>query len=233
MISNRAQAWLGVKNEVIRRIAERIWLPGQLIPTETELAQEFGCARATVNKALRELAEAGLLDRRRKAGTRIAVNPVRKATLEIPITREEIQARGSVYRHVALQQTRTVPPALLASLLRLAKKTPMLHLKALHLADEKPFLYEDRWINLAAVPGIAGVDFSEISANEWLVQNAPYTDGDISFSAANASREVAEYLGTSEGAAIFTIDRTTWDRDMPITSVRLAYAPGYRMRTRI
>jgi GntR family histidine utilization transcriptional repressor len=233
LISDRAQAWLGVKNEVIRRIAERIWLPGQLIPTETELAQEFGCARATVNKALRELAEAGLLDRRRRAGTRIAVNPVRKATLEIPITREEIQARGGVYRHVALEQTQTAPPAPLASQLGLAKKTPMLHLKALHLADEKPFLYEDRWINLAAVPGIADVDFSEISANEWLVQNASYTDGDISFSAANASREEAEYLGTSEGTAIFTIDRTTWDRTMPITSVRLAYAPGYRMRTRL
>jgi GntR family histidine utilization transcriptional repressor len=233
LISDRAQAWLGVKNEVIRRIAERIWLPGQLIPTETELAQEFGCARATVNKALRELAEAGLLDRRRKAGTRIAVNPVRKATLEIPITREEVQARGGLYRHLPLEQTQTVPPAPLARHLGLAKKTPMLHLKALHLSDENPFLYEDRWINLAAVPGIADVDFSEISANEWLVQNAPYTDGDISFSAANASCEEAEYLGTSEGTAIFTIDRATWDRDTPITSVRLAYAPGYRMRTRL
>ena len=48
-----------------------------------ELAAEFGCARSTVNRALRELAEAGFLERRRKAGTRISPDPVRKATLKI------------------------------------------------------------------------------------------------------------------------------------------------------
>jgi len=43
--------------------------------------------------------------------------------------------------------------------------------------------------------------------------------------------DTADYGGPQ--AAIFTIDRATWDRETQITSVRLAYAPGYRMRTRL
>jgi GntR family transcriptional regulator, histidine utilization repressor len=48
----------------------------------------LGCARATVNRALRDLAEAGLLERRRKGGTRVPLTPVRKATFEIAIIRD-------------------------------------------------------------------------------------------------------------------------------------------------
>jgi GntR family histidine utilization transcriptional repressor len=86
--------WEDIRAEVLRRIRVRDWPPGGLIPTEETLAQEFGCARATVNRALRELAGAGVLERRRKAGTRVALLPVRKATLEIPVIRQEIEARG-------------------------------------------------------------------------------------------------------------------------------------------
>ncbi|MCC0018199.1 MAG: GntR family transcriptional regulator, partial [Rhodobiaceae bacterium] len=33
--------------------------------------------------------------------------------------------------------------------------------------------------------------------------------------------------------ALFIVERTTWNLDMPITSVRLAYAPGYQVRMEI
>ena len=46
-----------VRDEVKRRIESRIWPQGSLLPTETQLAEEFNCARATVNRALRELAD--------------------------------------------------------------------------------------------------------------------------------------------------------------------------------
>ena len=86
--------WQDVQREVLGRIQNRVWKPGDIIPNEVDLAKEFGCARATVNRALQAVADSGLLDRRRKAGTRVAVNPVRKATLEIPIIRQEIEQRG-------------------------------------------------------------------------------------------------------------------------------------------
>ena len=54
-----AQTWQSVQKEVLRRIHAREWKPGDLIPNEAELAKEFGCARPTVNRALRTLAEGG------------------------------------------------------------------------------------------------------------------------------------------------------------------------------
>ena len=70
-----------------QRIYSRQWQPGELIPNEADLAIEFGCARVTMNRALRALAETGLLDRRRKVGTRVTLNPITKATLQIPVIR--------------------------------------------------------------------------------------------------------------------------------------------------
>ena len=54
--------WRDVMAEVERRIYTREWQPGQSIPNEADLAIELGCARVTVNRALRTLAEIGLLD---------------------------------------------------------------------------------------------------------------------------------------------------------------------------
>jgi len=226
-------SWQSVKAEVMRRIVERIWLPGDLVPNEVDLAEEFGVARATVNRAMRDLADAGLLERRRKAGTRVALNPIRKATLEIPITRLEVEKRGGIWRHAILEREETIPPVVVASRLGLPPNTPMLHVRSLHYANSHPFLYEDRWVNISAVKGICDVSFQTIDANEWLVQNATFTRGDISFSAANATKQEAELLEASEGTAIFVIDRTTWNRETPVTVVRLAYAPGYRMHTEL
>ena len=96
--------WEDVRAEVLRRIRARVWGPGVVIPGEEALAVEFGVARATVNRALRDLAEAGLLERRRKAGTRVAMLPVRKATLEISIIRQEVEARGESYSFAVLDQ---------------------------------------------------------------------------------------------------------------------------------
>lgn len=217
----------------MRRISERIWSPGELIPGEVELAQEFGCARATVNRALRQLAEAGLLDRRRKGGTRVARYPVRKATLDIPVTRLEIEGRGAQYRHTLLRREICQPPDNIRETMDVSRTAQLLHLPALHSADGKPFLYENRWINMAAVPEVEAENFAETNANEWLIAHALFSRGDIRFSAANVTAEEAKILQCDAGQAIFVIDRTTWNKDQSVTSVRLAYAPGFHMRSQI
>jgi GntR family transcriptional regulator len=54
-----------------RRIADGEFHIGHLLPTETELCQEFGVSRFTVREALRRLDEAGLVTRRQGSGTRV------------------------------------------------------------------------------------------------------------------------------------------------------------------
>lgn len=223
-------SWEEIRVEVQRRIRAREWPPGALIPTEEILALEFGCARATVNRALRELAEAGLLERRRKAGTRVAILPVRKATLEIPVIRQEVEARGQAHGFRLLCQELRVPSMPIASRMGLADLTKLIYLETLHLADGQPFVLEQRWLNPAVLPQPLP-DFSKLSANEWLVTNIAYAVGDIAFSAAAATPHEAETMGLAAHAALFITERTTWTADAPITFVRLAHAPGYRVQT--
>jgi len=227
------KSWRDVQAEVLNRIHSRQWKPGDLIPNESDLALEFGCARATVNRALRAIAEAGLLDRRRKAGTRVTLHPVRKATLNIPIIRQEIEEQDQTYSCVLVTSQRTTPPQDVRTPMRLTEQDEVLHVRAVHMANGQPYADEDRWINIAVVPQVLEVDFSRISANEWLVANAPFTHGDIMFSASPADKTVAKRLGAKRGNALFVIDRTTWDGAKAITQVRLTFRPGYRMRTTV
>jgi len=225
--------WQAVQQEALHRINSRVWKPGELIPNEVQLANEFGCARATVNRALQNLADSGLLERRRKAGTRVATHPVRKATLDIPIIRNEIVGKGNAYRYSLIKTETVAPPPGTAARMRLQPDEKVLHLKCLHMANGKPYVFENRWINPNVVPEVSGVDFSERSPNEWLVENIHFTAGDITFSALSAGSLEAEILSCEHGEGLFVIDRSTWKDDRAITSVRLIFAPGYQMHTDI
>lgn len=225
--------WQSVQSEVLRRINSRIWKPGDLIPSEADLANEFGCARATVNRALQSLADTGLLDRRRKAGTRVALYPVRKATLDIPIIRKEVESKGHRYRYSLIASETLTPPQELIGRMKLLPKDKLLHLVCVHLADGRPYVLENRWINPRVVPEITGVEFVDKSPNEWLVENIPFSSGDITFSALSAARFESELLACKEGKGLFVIDRSTWRGGEAITSVRLIFAPGYQMHTDI
>lgn len=230
---NRIQinSYQAVQAEIMKRIQSRQWVPGAQIPGETELAEEFGCARATMNRALRELAEAGILERKRRAGTRVALNPVHKAVLDIPVTRHEIESGGAAYGYTLIGRERKKPSPAVRARLDLPADTDMLHVTGVHFADHRPFQFEDRWINIAAVPKIIEAPLDRISANEWLVREIPYSSGEIVFSAANATVREAEPLDATVGSALFVIERSTWLRDTPITFVRMCYPAGYRMVT--
>jgi len=222
-----------IRDEMARRIAERLWLPGALIPGEEVLAREFGAARATVNRALQELARAGLVERRRRAGTRVALHPVREARFVIPLVRQEIEARGAVYQYRLLSREEVTPPEIVHARLDLDGGVRFLHVRCLHLADRSAYQFEDRWISLDAVPTAREVDFAVISPNEWLVQHAPFSEAEFTFFAAAASAEEARLLQLSEGAPVFVGERITWLREKPITLVRMVHPSSHRMITRL
>ena len=225
--------WQSVHDEVRRRINLRQWKPGDIIPNEVSLAGEFGCARTTVNRALRNLAEEGLLDRRRKAGTRVALHPIRKATLNIPIIKNEIEGKGSTYRYSLVSAQTALPPQGIKARMKCQPDDRLLHLICVHMADGKPYVFENRWINPKIIPEINGVSFRDQSPNKWLVENISFNSGDITFSALSATKFEADILACQEGEGLFVIDRSTWRGDEAITSVRLTFAPGYRMHTDI
>jgi GntR family histidine utilization transcriptional repressor len=142
--AREATGWQAIRDSVLARIRAGEWAPGAQIPNEADLARDFGCARATVNRALRELAATGLIDRRRKAGTRVALQPLRRVTLEIPVIRTEVEARGGQYGYALIARAQGPAPLAVWSRMGLGAGDGLLHLRALHLSDGAPYMYEDR-----------------------------------------------------------------------------------------
>ncbi|WDI30118.1 UTRA domain-containing protein [Hyphococcus flavus] len=222
-----------LKSDIMQRIAAGEWRPGAVMPNEAQLAEEYGCARSTINRALQTLAEDGLIERKRRAGTRVRELPVRQAKFKIPLVRREVEETGGAYHsHVILKDVLEAPNHV-AARLRLSPASSVLHLQTVHLCNDNPFAFEDRWVNIEAAPDILDAPFDRVSANEWLLRQTPYSNGDVSFSAEKAGEMQASALGISSGDALFTIDRTTWFGEQFITWVKLYYRPGYSLKSNL
>nr|WP_207623751.1 GntR family transcriptional regulator [Rhodobacter calidifons] len=220
--------WEEIRAEVLRRIRVRDWPPGALIPGEEALAEEFGVARATVNRALTALAEAGVIERKKRAGTRVAALPVRRARLEIPVIRLDVLGRGLAYDFRLMADRQVPAPVPVAARLGLPEGQPMRYLETLHLAGGLPFVLETRWLNPAVLPD-PPPDFAAVSANEWLVTHVSLVSGDIAFTAEPATPREAEVMGVAPGTPLLVAERTTQGMAGPVTLVRLAHAPGHRV----
>ena len=221
-----------VQAEILHRITDGPWGPGTLLPTESDLAQEFGCSRATVNRALREVGGQGLIDRRRKSGTRVRMAPVRQARFEIPLVRAEIEATGAMYRYALVHRELLPAPDALRALLNLPPAAPVLHLVCVHYSDGAPYQLEDRWINTMALPQAADQDFSVQGPNEWLVAAVPFSDVEISLQATAATTLEVTHLNHHPGDPVFHVKRSTWWQGAAITHVGLSYRKGHRMIAR-
>lgn len=222
-----------IRNSLQTRILSGEWTLGERIPDEANLAEEYGCARTTVNRALRALAEDGLVVRKRKGGTRVNPAPVRTAKLSISVIREQVEAAGHAYDFKVLKQSQSVPPKDIQDILKLSENSEALYLETLHFADNDPFVFETRWVNLSVVPEILGAPLSEISVNEWLVRTVPFSSGDVEFSAVNAPENAAGALSVLPGAALFAVDRTTWLGKSRITTMTQYYRQGYRLKSQL
>ena len=62
---------LQVAQEIAQRILTGTYPPGQTIPVESELMEEFGVSRSAVREAIKLLSAKGLLATRPKLGTQI------------------------------------------------------------------------------------------------------------------------------------------------------------------
>lgn len=219
----------GIRAAIRARIVAGEWKLGELIPGEVDLAQEYACARTTVNRALQSLAEEGIVERKRRGGTRVRPLPSPQAQFPIPLIREQVESTGRAYGHkVVLRENRAMPETVRARL-GIGGECAAAYLESLHLADGLPFAFEQRWVNLVAVPAFDHADFGQLSANEWLVRTVPFSRGEVALSATAADARLATMLGAQPGAAVFTMDRATWFDDSPVTATTLYYAPGYEL----
>lgn len=214
-----------ILSDIRGRIVSGNWPPGMRIPFEHELAAGYGCSRMTVNKALSQLARAGLVERRRKAGTFVARPRSQSAVLDIHDIGREVADLGLSHDFTLLH--RQVRPARVQDRARIAVEdgTPVLDLVCRHAASRQPFCLERRLINLAAVPEALSADFAALPPGSWLMAEVPWTEAEHRISAAAADQEVAAALALPASAPCLVVERRTWSAGQPITAVTLIY-PG-------
>ena len=64
--------YLQIKGHILEYLKNGHWAPGEMIPSEQELADHFGVSQGTVRKAVHELSEENLLIRKQGKGTYVA-----------------------------------------------------------------------------------------------------------------------------------------------------------------
>ena len=225
MKSERSSLHQRIRADIERRILKGTLRPGHRIPFEHELMEQYGCARMTVNKALSSLVAAGLIVRRRRAGSFVAEPRAHSAVLEIPDIRADVAARGQDYSLKLLSRKRRKPAARHAEERKLAADGELLALRCLHMANGRPFALEERLISLTTVPEASDVDFSVEPPGSWLLGHVPWTEAEHRISAINADADIAAALEVARNAACLTLERRTWRGSADITHVRQIF-PG-------
>ncbi len=201
------------------------WAPGHRLPFEHELMTHYGCARMTANKVMSALADAGLIERRRRAGSFVRRPVGQSAVLEIPDIKSEIVARGQTYGYELLSLRRRRATASDRAVIDVPPAGEILVMRCRHLAGGQPFAVEDRRIALACVPEAATVDFAAEPPGTWLLQHVPWHEAEHCIAACNADAAMAGVLGIQTGAACLVVDRRTWRSGKAVTSVR-TWFPG-------
>ena len=229
-VKARSISWQEIHGDFRRRIISGQWSPGMLIPGEQELALELGCARTTVNRALRELAACGAIDRKRKAGTRVVSQRSQKVSADIPVIRLQVESRQQVYSFELRKQSHCQPPPQVALRMKLSAKDEALFLRTIHFADTRPFAFEERWVNTETVPMIMQADLEQVSANEWLVSQVPLSHGELQLSAIAASKTVARTLKIEDKSPLLKMERLTWLEGKSVTAATIYHVPDHQLR---
>jgi GntR family histidine utilization transcriptional repressor len=224
----------GPRYEQIRRaiaalVTSGAWRPGTRVPSEHELMAYTGSSRMTVHRALSALAQDGLIVRRRRAGTLVAVPPAEHAVLAIPSIPEEIAAGGHSHGYALLQRRLGRASRSIADRFGVGAGERVVYLEALHCADAVPHVLEQRVIVLSAVPRAASTDFSRVAPGTWLLANVPWSRAHHAISAIAADRSSAALLDVEVGSPCLLVERQTWHGSWHLTSARLIY-PGSRHR---
>ncbi|MGJ7558183.1 histidine utilization repressor [Variovorax sp. RB2P76] len=222
-----------VKDHISRKIQDGTWPPGHRLPSEHELVAQFGMARMTVNRALRELVEQGRITRVAGVGSFVAENKPQSTLLQIANIASEIRQRGHDYRCDMIEVERLAASPDVAAWLDLRAGASVFHSVCLHLENGTPVQLEERYVNPQVVPDYLEQDFAAMPPSEYLVRNVPFDQIEHVVDAVLPTAEQAERLAMEPTAPCLLLTRRTWSRNTPVTWVRCLHpASRYSLGSR-
>ena len=91
-----APVYIQIHDEISEAIEAGRWIPGDKIPAERELAEQFGVSRMTLRQAVMMLVDEGVLERRVGSGTYVAERKVQEQLNGVTSFTEMMAAAGKV-----------------------------------------------------------------------------------------------------------------------------------------
>lgn len=202
------QIFLALRDEIYRGALPH----GAMMWTEQEVQERFGVSRITARRALKELADHNLVERRRRVGTRVIFKPVKP-----PIEVGPEQALESLLSFVRATEVKVID-------YQFEEASPEI-LKALHLQSGDLVIRATRMRSLhgeplgiveSHVPTAVGKQLSRAKLGKKplieLLQSAGYhvAEGRQIISAVAAGPTLAMQLGVEARAPLIRIERTIY-----------------------
>lgn len=218
-----------IKEHICHKIDSGQWLQHSKVPSENELADQFGVSRMTSRRALQELTEQGLLIRSQGAGTFVATFKSQSSLLEIKNIADEIQARGHLHHSQQLQLITANVNEEISILLDLNKNEVVYYSEVLHFENNEPIQLEQRFVNGNLVPEYLNQNFTKLTPHEYLSIKAPLTEATHEIEAVLPSSAIAHLLTIELTSPCLQVKRRTWS-SQGVVSLAILTSPGHKYR---
>jgi len=216
-----------IKKTIERKIAAGEWTAGQKLPSENELVAALEVSRMTINRALRELNQQGLINRVHGLGSFVAEAPRHASLIELQDIALEIEQRGKRHASRVLWLEQIDASAEVAERMGIFVGAPVYYLLAVHLQDATPIQLETRYVNPQAMPEFIHQDFTQTTSTAYLLEQFQPDEMEHIVRACLPDAEICAQLMMQVGEPCLQLIRRTWKNDQVITYVTLTY-PGDR-----
>ena len=217
-------------------IASRQWGVGEPIPTEPELAHQYGMSIGTVRKAIELLIADGLVDRIQGKGTF-----VRRPTFSSSLFRFFRTPGGSSLPMAAdsaiLDRSISAPPKRAADALGITASQQAVKITRLRSESGQPLLYEEIWLLL--VPFTRLVDIDEGSFGPLLYPLYEEQFGIVvtrareHLTVSQAPNDIADFLHLEQDRSAVVIERTAYDQSGRAVEWRRSYGAASKFHYQI
>jgi GntR family transcriptional regulator len=186
--------------------------PGERLPSDAELCAQFGVSRMTARNAMERLAVDGLIRREPGRGSFVAEPPAHRRANRLMTFTEEMRRAGRIPSSRIL--TRVIRPSSdsEAASLGIPARQPVVHLRRLRLADDRPIALESTVLIGACAAAVMTADLAHGSLHETLSRAGIVLSRGTGTIAASAARaEEARLLGIRSGDPLLVESRVIRD----------------------
>lgn len=196
-----------IHDDILKKIEDGTYRGGEIIPSENELAKQYGVSRPTIRQATKLLAEEGYLEKRRRRGTIVTRTKIKHTfTSRIASFDDEMIANDRMPHTNVLMLRRSEPPVEVAEGLQLEEGEDVFKLVRLRFANETPHEFAETYIPCDAYPGLDKEDFAKRRLYDVMRDyNDPVVSAHRSLRVVTADAVSSKLLELPEGAPLVVL----------------------------